>query len=394
MNILHVIATLNPSSGGPTRVVCRLAAGQSELGHSVTIAAYVFTDPIEEFRGMTAKYPSFDKVRIVELKHAGIREAVFGSASRPVLRELVKNADIVHLHNVWESILRVAGDEAMRQGKPYVIEPNDILNPWSLRQKQLKKRIALALGYRKMIENSTAVLFGHSEEKRLVMQHGFKINPIVVALGGVFEEEVQPLPATGGFYRRYPKLNGQPFVVFLSRLHYKKGLDFLAEGFAVAARELPNIHLVVVGHDEGAQADFEQRIRNHKLEGRVHLVGPMHGEAKWQAYRDATCFILPSRDEAFTVAITEALAASLPVVISKSCHFTDVTEFQAGYEVDLDANSIGRALTTIVADTALRQNMSVAANRLFMERLSFRTVAKDIVNVYQKCVHEHRQRHK
>src|SRR5688572_23651991 len=99
MNILHVIATLNPSSGGPTRVVCRLAAGQAELGHDVTIAAYQFTDPIDSFRSMTAKFPCFDQVSIVELRHTGLREAVFGATSRPVLRELVKRADIVHLHN-------------------------------------------------------------------------------------------------------------------------------------------------------------------------------------------------------------------------------------------------------------------------------------------------------
>lgn len=386
MNILHVISILDPSSGGPTRVVCRLAAGQAELGHDVTIAAYQFTDPIDSFRSMTAKFPCFDRVEIVELKPTGLREAVFGSTSRPVLRELVKRADIVHLHNVWEAILRVASDEALRAGKPYVIEPNDILNPWSLRQKWLKKRIALMLGYRKMIERSTAVLFGHTEEKRLVMQHGFKINPIVVSLGGVFEEEVHPLPAPGGFYQRVGDLQGRPFVVFLSRLHYKKGLDFLAEGFAAAAREHSDAHLVVIGHDEGAQADFERRIKHHNLQNRVHLVGPLHGEAKWQAYRDATCFILPSRDEAFTVAITEALASSLPVVISKSCHFTDVTEYGAGYEVDLDAESIGAALAKILSNPQRRQNMSDAAHRLFMERLSFRTVAREVLQVYEKCI--------
>jgi glycosyltransferase involved in cell wall biosynthesis len=302
------------------------------------------------------------------------------------LRRLAAQADIVHIHNVWDSMVRSAGEEAYRLGKPYLLQPNDILNPWSLSQKKLKKKIALALGYRNVIERTAAILFGHSEERRLVMQNGFKINPVVIALGGVFREEVEPLPPPGRYFSRLPALRGRPFVVFLSRLHYKKGLDFLAEGFAVAAKQLPEIRLVVIGHDEGAQEDFERRIATHNLKDRVHIVGPLHGEAKWEAYRDATCFILPSRDEAFTVAITEALAASLPVVISKSCHFDDVTEYQAGFEVDLDASAIGNALTQVFTTPEMRQRMSESAHRLFLDRLDFRSVARESIRVYEQCL--------
>ena len=386
MRILHVITTLNPSCGGPPRVAARLAAGQAALGHDVTIATHRLTDSTEDLRGMTKLLPGFDRVRVVEIERGGVAGAFLAHHARPVLRQLIAEVDVVHLHDVWDSLVRTAGEQARRAGKPYLLQPNDSLNPWSLNQKKLKKRLALALTYRRMIEGSAAVIFGHSEEKRLVSQNGFRIDPVVAGLGGVFREEVEPLPARGEFFRRVPQLRGRPFVVFLSRLHPKKGLDFLAEGFAVAARAVPDLQLVVIGHDEGAREDFQRRIAGNGLTDRVHLVGPMHGQAKWEAYRDAVCFCLPSRDEAFTVAIIEALACGLPVVISEACHFDDVGEYQAGFIVPLEPARIGDAIVRLCTDHALRGRMSQAAKRLFADRLCFNQVARDVVAVYEKCI--------
>jgi glycosyltransferase involved in cell wall biosynthesis len=260
------------------------------------------------------------------------------------------------------------------------------LNPWAMSQKRLKKKLGLSLAYRQMIEGSSAVIFGHSQEKRLATQNGFRIAPVVAGLGGVFQQEVEPQPAPGRFFERVPQLRGRPYVLFLSRLHPKKGLDFLAEGFAIAARSVPDVQLVVVGNDEGAREDFRRRIAAHGLTDRVHLVGPMHGEAKWEAYRDAVCLCLPSRDETFTVAIIEALASGLPVVISATCHFDEVSEYEAGFTVPLDPPTIGRALTSLCTDRALRDRMGQAAKRLFTDRLCFDQVAQNVLDVYRKCV--------
>jgi glycosyltransferase involved in cell wall biosynthesis len=363
----------------------RLAAGQALLGHDVTIVTYRLTDPPDAFAGMTRLLPGFHRVKIVEVVNSGAIEAFFAPAARHHLKPLIAQADIVHLHDVWDSMVRTAGALARRAGVPYIIQPNDSLNPWSLSQKAFKKRLALALTYRRLIEGSAAVIFGHSEEQRLVSQNGFRINPLLAGLGGVFREEVEPLPAGGRFFERVPQLRGRPFVLFLSRLNPKKGLDFLAEGFAVAARAIPDLQLVVVGHDEGAREDFERRISNHGLVDRVHLVGPMHGQDKWEAYRDATCFCLPSRDEAFTVAIIEALAAGLPVVISENCHFDEVREYEAGLIVPLEASRIGDAIARICGDAALRERMSEAAKRLFDDHLCFNQVAREVAEAYETC---------
>jgi glycosyltransferase involved in cell wall biosynthesis len=385
MRILHVIPILDPSHGGPPRVAARLAAGQANLGHQVTIVSYALKEP-ELFRQMTQRLPAFDRVQHVQLDRAGLGEWLWARSSRPRLRQLIAAADVVHIHNVWESLNRVAAAEACRAGKPYLLQPNDMLNPYALSQKKVKKKLAMALGYRAMIEHAHALLFGHAEERRLASESEFKTDHLVTALGGVFAQEVEPLPQPGLFHQHCPAVKDRPFILFLSRLHHKKGLDYLAEGFARCAGQAPQVHLVVVGHDEGARADFQKRIERHGLTDRVHLVGPMHGEAKWQAYRDAVCLCLPSRDEAYTVAITEALAAGLPAVISTNCHYDDVREYEAGIIVDLDAQAIGNALLRLVQDPDLRRRMSENARRLFRERLCFDVAARESLAIYEQCL--------
>lgn len=387
MQILHVIHSLDPSTGGPPRVATRLAAGQAGQGHEVTLAAYDIPGTEQNIKDMVCRMPGYERVKVVQLPSGGFRERMFATASKPILRALIQSSDVIHLHNVWESILRVAAKEAQRMGKPYFMQPNDMLNVWALRHRAWKKKLALTLGYRTMIQRSSGMFFGHEEELRLAEQAGFQIRPHVLPLGGVFPQEIDPLPARGGFYTRYPQLHGKPFIVFLSRLHFKKGLDYLAESFALVAKAHPDVQLVVIGHDEGAQADFQARIARHQLQSRVHLVGPMHGVSKWEAYCDATCFVLPSRDEAFTVAINEALAASLPVVISQTCHFPQVQEYQAGFLCPLEPEAIAKNLLAIVNDPTLRARMAAAARRLFNDHLTIQQACRQTLDIYQQAVH-------
>lgn len=386
MRILHVIRTLNPGSGGPPRVAVRLCAGQAAMGHDVRILTHRLTDSAEDFRAMTRLLRGFERVTVEQIPSEGLLERMFATQARPYLRRLVAGADIVHLHDVWDSLVRTAASYATRAGKPYVLQPNDSLNPWALNHKRWKKSAALALAYRRMIEGSAALLFGHREEQRLASQSGFRIRPVVAGLGGVFQAEVEPSPEPNRFYQRVRALRGRPFVVFLSRFHPKKGMDFLAEGFAIAARRVPELQLVVIGRDEGAEADFVARVARHRLTDRVHVVGPMHGAAKWEAYRDAVCFCLPSRDEAFTVAIVEALSCGLPVVISEACHFDEVGEYGAGSIVPLAADRIGEALTRLCLDRGLRDRMSRNARRLFEDRLRFDSVPDEVLEIYRGCL--------
>jgi len=386
MRIVHVIITLDPAWGGPPRVAARMAAAQAALGHEVRILSYGTPQIQQAVKEMTASIPGFSGVDLDYLEATGWKETLHAASARARLRELLGRFDVVHIHNVWDSIVRAGAAEAQRRGKPYFIQPNGILDVWCMQQKRLKKLLALRLIYRRMLDGAAGLCLGNDDERQAIAPLGLKAPATLVPLNAVFPEEVKHLPPAGNFYKRYPQLNGQPFIVFLGRLHMKKGLDFLADSFGIFAKSNPTTHLVVIGHDEGARADFQQRIAQQGVQDRVHLVGPLHGEAKWEAFRDAACFTLPSRQEGFSIAITEALACGLPVVISNECHFPEVAQAGAGEVVELNARKIAEAFGRVFAGDATRACMSQAAQRLVETRFNCLLAARDLVDVYQRAI--------
>jgi glycosyltransferase involved in cell wall biosynthesis len=210
--------------------------------------------------------------------------------------------------------------------------------------------------------------------------------PIVELANGVFLDEIRPLPPAGSFYAAYPMLAGKPFILFLSRLHPGKGLNWLAEAFAIVAKEHAEAHLVVAGPDYGAREDFERQIAQAGLGERVHLVGPIYGAAKIAAMVDAACFCLPSEHETFSMAITEAMACGTPVVISRTCHYSEVAEVGAGYVVDLDPRQIADALLRLLANPSLRQQMGDAGKSLIESRFTWPTIAQQSLLAYQRAL--------
>jgi glycosyltransferase involved in cell wall biosynthesis len=181
-----------------------------------------------------------------------------------------------------------------------------------------------------------------------------------------------------------PELQGAPYVLFLSRLHHKKGLDVLAEAFRLIAGTRSDVHLVVAGPDDGAARDFQARVAG-ALASRVHLVGALYGVEKFAALVDAACFCLPSRQEGFSVAITEAMACHLPVVISDSCHFPEVEAAHAGIITTLDPRAVAAAVLQILDDPAAAGRMGAAGGNLVRERYTWQAVAAQSLVHYRRA---------
>ncbi|HRP63184.1 MAG TPA: glycosyltransferase [Phycisphaerales bacterium] len=386
MNIIHVIVTLDPAKGGPPAVVTRLAAAQAQQGHSVSIVSYSVSERRAQVDAMLQGVPGMAAVNIVEVDGRGRTERLFGRGVSQAIRHLMRPQSILHLHGVWEPMLLAAARTARRAGVPYAITPHGMLDPWSLSQGRLKKRLALLLAYRHMINHAAFLHALNADEETLLKPLGFR-SPVHVIPNGVFIEEVEPLPKAGVFRDMHPELSHAPFILFLSRLHYKKGLDYLAHAFERVAAKNGSIRLVVAGPDGGAQDDFVQQIAQAKLTDRVHVIGPIYGPSKLGALVDASCFCLPSRQEGFSIAITEALACGVPVVISDACHFPEVAEAGAGEVVPLDADAVAQALLTIIGDEALRRRMSQAGRELVRSRFTWPKIAVRMVQCYEQSVH-------
>src|SRR5215510_189248 len=247
MRILHVIATLDPSWGVPPRVAVRLATAQALHGDDVSILSYGGKEMPAAVRQMAGSIPGIDRVRFDYIDRTSRREWLFAGHARAATHARLPSVDIVHIHNVWHSINLVAASEARRAGVPYLVEPNGILDRWCMEQSKLKKQLALRLAFRRMLDGAAALCLGNEAERIAIEPLGLKARRVVVPLNAVFPEEFSQLPEKGRFIRNRPELEGRPFIVFLGRLHHKKGLDFLADSFGEFARQHPEPHLVVVG---------------------------------------------------------------------------------------------------------------------------------------------------
>ena len=382
MKIAHVIATLDPVFGGPPVVAASLAAAQSARGLGVSIISCVDPSRAEAIEQGLGPVPGLDRVERRAMPPFSPWRAIWPPGGDRALRHALADADVVHFHGVWEPMLAAGARLCRLRGQPYVVSPHGMLDRWGLFQKRLKKQLALALWSRRML-NGSAFIHCLSISEREALGDVGVVAPVRVIPNGIFERQMRSLPPRGRFVAAYPQLEGKRLILFLGRLHHVKGLEHLAEAFARIALRHMDAHLVVVGPDEGAQADFERRIHAAGLASRVLLTGPLYGQAKYEALVDACCFCLPSRLEGFSIAITEAVACGVPVVISEGCRFPEVAQAGAGRIVPLDSQRIADALEEILSDPALAERMGRAGRALVFERYTWEAIAAVFEDAYR-----------
>ncbi|AHB01055.1 glycosyltransferase [Brucella ceti] len=356
MKIIHVIGSYDPAKGGPQAVVVRLAAAQASLGHRVTIVSYSDDAVSRRAAEATAMIPDFDKVQTLLLPMPDIYETFTGGRTANAVTALIRGADFVHLHGIWETNLLRASMLCRRFHIPYCV---------------------CCCG---MLDGAAFIHALNRDEIELMRPLGLKA-PSLVIPNGVFLNEVE----VGDM--DVPGLPARHFILFLSRLHYKKGLDILADAYCRIAPHFRDVDLVVAGPDGGpdggAEDAFRRKIAEYGLQHRVHMPGGLYGLAKIAALKRAACFCLPSRQEGFSVAITEALACGAPVVITDACHFPEVGEAGAGVVCTLNAEMVGDALAGVLEDLDKAAQMGASGARLVRENYTWPRIARQTIEAYQ-----------
>jgi glycosyltransferase involved in cell wall biosynthesis len=232
-----------------------------------------------------------------------------------------------------------------------------------------------------MLDGAFALHVGNRDEQELIGPLGLKAKTVMLP-NGVFPEEFEPLPVAGSFRASHPEIGNEPFVLFLSRLHYKKGLDYLVNAFAELASKIQGVRLVIAGPDEGDKKPTQELVKKYGLESRVHFTGPLYGRAKLEALVDAACFCLPSRQEGFSMAILEALACAAPVVISENCHFPEVGTTGSGQVVRLEQSEIVAALERVFTKPEETREMGRRGRELLFSDYTWNIVAERSITAY------------
>ena len=379
MRVLHVLPTIDPVQGGPVSVILGLAPAQVAAGLEVTVLA---------------THRAGEDVAVAgRLRDGGVRVELVGPATGPLrrhpalksaVRAAVAKADVVHVHAVWEEVQHQAARAALRAGVPYLVTPHGMLDPWSLSQSRLKKALYYAWRLRATLRRARALHFTTETEADLVAPLRLGTPPLVETLG-VDLAEFEQLPPPGEFRSRYD-LADRPLLLFLGRIHPKKGLDLLIPAFADA--KLDDVLLVIAGPDgDGYRAKVEAEVAARGLMGRVLFTGMLRGRDRVSALADADLFVLPSYQENFGIAVVEALAAGTPVLISDQVNlWRDVAEAEVGGVVRADARQLAVELRRWMTNSALRTAAAGRARPLVWRRYDWRQIAARWVRHYAEVI--------
>lgn len=370
--MLHVIDSLDPADGGPPHAVRQIARAYSKIGVDVEIAC--LDEPEAEFlRGIG--FP-------VHALGPGMGGFGFSLRLRRWLRQNAHRFDGLVMHGVWSWPGVAVRDAALHAGKPYGVFTHGALDPWFNRQyplKHLKKRLYWPIQYR-VLRDARHVFFTSTSERDLAATsfQPNRWNSLVVPYGAT-EPDGEPVAQTEAWYQQVPQLRDRRYLLFLGRLHEKKGCDLLLRAFAAVAGSAPALYLVMAGPDQvGWQARLQQMAAELGISARVHWPGMVGGSAKWGALRAADAFVLPSHQENFGIAVAESLAAGRPVLISDQVNIWPEIQSEGVGLVDKDTREgTDRLLRRwLELPEGEREEMAARCHPCFLRRYSMQSTAE------------------
>lgn len=332
MRILIAVGSMHPSQGGPPVVVAGHAATLAKLGHEVTIVTTTLEGQESE---TVAAWPQLaGGIELLQFQRD--RPFAIGSSKsmKKYLAETTKTFDVAHLHGVWEQCLAHVGTYARKHSIPYVLAPHGMLDKYSMARSRLKKWIARnVFGTQSMMKNVAVAQFGTEDERDEAAELNLPWRSVIIR-NGVAEDVFKAKEADLQVGTMFPKLiDADPLLVFFSRMHYKKGLDILLEAFARVTSEFPNAKLFIaaLAQDESYELQIRERASETDLVDSVVITTELTGSKGAGVLQAADIFVLPSRQEGFSMAILEAMANQLPVLITDKCHMDFVAEVGAGF---------------------------------------------------------------
>lgn len=383
MRILHVIATLDPAAGGPIEGVRTLFSYKAEgyEGEAVTLDA--------------ADAP-YLKGLPFPVHALGPRTSTYGYNAKllPWLKANRSRYDGVIVNGLWQ-YMGLATMLAMKGHVPYMVFSHGMLDPYFKRRyplKHLKKAVYWYPAEYWVLRRAYRTLFTTDTEETLAAESFafWKWRSQVVPYG-IRAPQSDPVDDIAAFHRALPAVEGKCFLLYLSRIHPKKGCDLLLQAFADLAANDPSLHLVMAGPDETEWVPMLRAIAEEAgVADRVHWPGILRGAEKWGAFRAAEAFILPSHQENFGIAVAEALAAAKPVLLSDKVNIGDMIRNEGCALIEPDTLNGTRALLQRWMDMSAddKLGMSTAAAACFRNRFDMLETAQTIMGLFRQAKQE------
>ena len=378
MNILQVISSVDPRGGGTVESIYQFGVFLTKEGHCMEAVCLDAPDA-----PWLADFP-------IKTYALGVGKTLYSysPALVPWLKENAPRYDAVIVNGLWQYPGFAVWRALHGTTTPYFVYTHGMLDPWfkrAFKLKHFRKSLYWPWGEYRVLRDAEGVLFTCEEEKLLAAQsfRPYQVNGVIAPLGieGVVGNAAVQREA---FLYHFPELRGKRLILFLGRIHVKKGCDLLIEAFAQVVVDDPDLHLVMAGPDEvGRQAALEARVSALGIAGRVSWPGMLTGDLKWGAFHAAEAFVLPSHQENFGIVVAEALSCGLPVLISNKVNiWREIAEDKAGIISEDTLVDTYRSLRQWLDMTAVeRVEMGRSAKQCFRERFDIAKAAENLLRL-------------
>jgi poly(glycerol-phosphate) alpha-glucosyltransferase len=299
----------------------------------------------------------------------------------PALKRCVvqSDSDILHNHGIWEYTSYVCLQWKKLKRKPYIVSPHGMLDSWALSNSQLKKKIMYSLIDKEYLANASCIHALNKEEAKSIQ--ALKLdNPICIIPNGIDipEDHIVTQPIWE------ESIRDKKVLLFLGRLHPKKGLENLLYAWSNVVKKNKEWVLVIAGW---AQNDYDKKLKKiieeHSLTGSVYFTGSVLGEDKVSVLQHSNAFILPSFSEGLPMSVLEAWSYRLPVIMTKECNLSDAFEYECAIKIGTSIHSIEETLITFFSMSEKDQReLGDRGYKYVKNKYSWDQVAKQMFDVY------------
>jgi glycosyltransferase involved in cell wall biosynthesis len=382
MHIIHVSAYFAPAFryGGPPRSILGLCKALQQAGVDVEVFTTT-ANGATDLPASPAEGSRYDKVRVRYFPRAFPRQFYGTRGMATALRAALRPCDLLHIHGLWNLPAWMAARLARRANVPYILSPRGMLSAASLAYRAWRKRVAYHLVERKNLANA-ALVHATCVGEAQTLSHRSLGDRVFVLPNGVDIPE-GPSPHADAFRQRLGVAATAPLVVFVGRIHPIKRLDLLTAAFARVRASQPDAHLVIAGLDE---AGYRAQIESQGDPLQVHWLGELGPGDHAALLTKASMLVMCSDSESFGMSIVEALAAGVPVVVTRTCPWGEIMTVGCGLLVEQHVDALAEGIGWLLANPAVARVMGERGQAWVKQRYSWEALARTMIEHYTRAV--------
>ena len=370
MKILTFITSISLNGGGPSRSVPMMAKGLANIGVDITL--------------MTVRSENMN-THAIENTNVKLKILERGYKIKEVEDFIISEKfDIIQAQSIWDPRYHKIKKIADKHNIPFISTPRGMLEPWSLEQKKWKKKLALWLYQFNDLQTSACIFTTAELEAKHIRKIGVK-SPVSIIPNGIEIESYPCRDSIQGVKKQ---------ILFLSRIHEKKGIELLLDAWKTISAINKGWELIIAGNGEESYIEsLKQKITSLSLENNTKIIPPVFGKAKYSLYSNSSLFILPSYSENFGMVIAEAMSCGVPVITTNNTPWkfinggkdhNGIIQPKLGWCIELSKENICKALEEVIQmnQTDLYE-MGQLCSKCIKDNYDYNSVAKKVKTLYE-----------